>query len=1754
MKDNLEDDNLLALKLLKVPGARHLELLRHEFTILTSLRHPNIARVFDFGFDEKAGSWFYTSEFLEGRTITETCKGLSYADQSRLFAQVLRALAHIHSQGIVHYDVKPGNIIVVADQKAKLIDFGLATTETPVSSAMRGTIGYAAPEVVRGELGDPRSDLYSLGVVFYRILTGKRPFADDSVMETLRLQATLEPEGLRTLDENVPPELERIILRLLERKPAHRYFTAGEVNRALSQAMDISLEEETTETAMAYLLSGDFVGRDGELKRLHCLIDALAENPEELPIWFISGETGIGKSRMLHEAGYHAQLEGMLLVRSRCTPSPGRPFGPLADIVRNIIPILPKESLAQFSTAIKVLAGETTDMDAAARDGIFHEAALMLIDAAKRRPVVISIDDLDAANEETLAFLKYLAQMLWLSRQENGQAALLVLGAYNTEADPASTAIAAINQLTEHSLAEQISLSRLSGKAERELLSTMLGGSELPKQVIDVVLRAAGGNPLIIKLTAQQLFESGLLFYETGKWRTSAALADMQLPVAGDAALRQKLEALPESERTVVDALACIGRPADFELINTASGTKADECAGAIEYLLSRHLLSADDEGGYAFASGHMGKVARDAIADKKRKKISKRVSAYLEKTGGNLIERALLAEAADIDENSLRPLLKEAAKLAKTIGAMSDSILLYEALKRHVTAHTEEWFETLSRLAEAYWQTAKMEKALECLEAADHDSLWKYPKQVVPILSLFVPVHLRTGAVDRVETFLKNAREVLSGRELKRFRAEIFFAEGHVAQYKGDTPEARRVWLESRRIFARRRDTEGINRLDYYLIQLDERTGRYADAMRRIRRMLKRKIIPSAQGHVHNAMGILLLQGGKREEALEHFHQALQRHEKAGRLVDAGCALANIGAVYRQTGEYEKALDAHSSAKRLLEISGDEANSGIAQISIGDVHFVMGRMREALSAYEQALETALRTSNTFLQSHSILQRGMAHSSLGRTRSALADFNEAIRLARDSDSTQFEGAALFERAYLFSMLCGDFEKAKHDLEKARSIGEAGKHELVAQTIWLQAQILVLNNEIDKADSLALEMDGLLPDVYVEKLIAFTRADISIKAGRKQEAAKLLESLEQEKLSANEECELLTLKARHALASDNPQKALEYADETIRKAEWMEDPARIFRVAAVAAEAAAEADDDRAAREYIEKAEKAFEKIAAELPETYDRQRLPASPFFRVLDELREKHGVKKTGMLEPATHDEDSELTLEILRVAGVDERLPAREGLALIGMITRLATTELEVGNILELALGMVLDITRAERGFIILVDEKGKQNHLVSRNIRDDEITSTEYETSHTMVREVIRTGRPRLVVDTSLDESLKSAKSIIDLGLRSVVSVPIPGKKRTTGVVYVDSTSPVHFFGKADLGLLEAFAERIGPIISNAVEQKELEIRLHSLQEEARTRYAYTNIIGQSKPMRELYRVLDSVTGTDLTVYIYGETGTGKELVARALHHNGSRKDGPFVSINCAAMTESLLESELFGHVKGAFTGAGAGKAGLIESAADGTLFLDEIGSMPLEMQVKLLRVIEEREVRRIGAAIPVAVDIRLVCSTNTPLEQLVEKGLFREDLFYRLNVVRIDLPPLRERREDIPLLARHFVKEFADELETTEKHLDSEAQSRLCAYDYPGNIRQLRNIIQQALVSSEERISAEEIASLLSRQRHKPEPETAVSRELSVDEYMKEFILAHQDRYGEIELAKKLGIGRTNLWKKRKAWGIPRPKNF
>ncbi|MBV9927928.1 MAG: sigma-54-dependent Fis family transcriptional regulator [Acidobacteria bacterium] len=334
-----------------------------------------------------------------------------------------------------------------------------------------------------------------------------------------------------------------------------------------------------------------------------------------------------------------------------------------------------------------------------------------------------------------------------------------------------------------------------------------------------------------------------------------------------------------------------------------------------------------------------------------------------------------------------------------------------------------------------------------------------------------------------------------------------------------------------------------------------------------------------------------------------------------------------------------------------------------------------------------------------------------------------------------------------------------------------------------------------------------------------------------------------------------------------------------------------------------------------------------------------------------------------------------------------------------------------------------------------------------------------------------------------------------------------------------------------------------------VKNALRQRELFRENRALRRELDKRYSFSEIIGTSEALQQVFRLVEKVAATNTNILVHGESGTGKELVARAIHHNSPRADRPFVAINCGALPETLLESELFGHTKGAFTGATQSRPGLFRSAEGGTVFLDEIGEISQALQVRLLRAVQEHEVTPLGSSTPARFDARIICATNRDLEREVTEGRFREDLFYRLNVIEVHLPPLRERREDIPLLARHFVKRTAREQGQDEKPIDPAAMTALINYNWPGNVRELQNAIERAFTLSSETIDA---ASLPPRVRDAAGTHPAVldpdGLRPTLDEVERRYILdtlAHTNQ-DKARAANILGIDLSTLYRKLKRY--------
>ncbi|MHC5038726.1 MAG: sigma 54-interacting transcriptional regulator [Planctomycetota bacterium] len=502
--------------------------------------------------------------------------------------------------------------------------------------------------------------------------------------------------------------------------------------------------------------------------------------------------------------------------------------------------------------------------------------------------------------------------------------------------------------------------------------------------------------------------------------------------------------------------------------------------------------------------------------------------------------------------------------------------------------------------------------------------------------------------------------------------------------------------------------------------------------------------------------------------------------------------------------------------------------------------------------------------------------------------------------------------------------------------------------------------------------------------------------------------------------------------------------------------------------------------------------------------------------------------------------DEDRRETLSLPAVAAGSPYAETMGRLAAAFHMAGSLSKNLGLSDLLEQMLDVLIAHTPASRAaFILFEGEPAKPGLRFTREAggrKPNRLTLGE-----SMVNKAFRNGEALLYQNLGVDPTWPEVQGTFSL-FYSAICAPLPAPSGTKGVIYFDTLGGEGTLQDQDLHL----AAVAGALAGSALENEE---RIRGFREKAAgplydPRYG---MVGKSKPMAAVFDLIRKVAPTASTVLIRGPSGTGKELVARAIHRNSPQRSGPFVAVNCGAIPQGLLESELFGYEKGAFTGADRRMPGRFEAASGGVLFLDEIAELPLESQVKILRALEEKTVTRLGGSKQTPVAVRLIAATNQELELAVSKGRFRRDLYYRLKVIVIDLPPLWERPEDIPLLVNHFLEMFRRDLGHGVTHVDAEAMDRLRKYPWPGNVRELRNTVERALVLSQSATLSEKDVSFLSAPRKDggSEEEILPLREIEARHIRR---VLESCGWNKTQAAKRLGIERSTLYDKLKLYGI------
>ena len=1727
-----ETGRRVVLKIAGGMGSEETLALRKEFRLLASLDHPSIVKARDFGVMADGRAWFSTDE-VDGPDLATFARSHALLENLSALADVAHALDYVHSRGLVHGDVKPTNVRVLGE-RAFLLDFGLAFARGEEVAGIRGTPAYLAPEVLRGGVPDRRADLYALGVTFYEALTGVLPTAGRDLAGVLRFHLEEDVPVASHVSPGIPSRLDRILAQLMERDPAARTPSARALLDDLGR--DFGLVRGATWDARPELLTTPFCGRTELLGRFTQALRHSAEGSGKAIV--VLGPEGAGKSRLLAEWRALAQSEGALVVETRAVAEDRTPYRPILDVLSALTRRGGSAGAPARAALARVARLAASDDEAPPISRLTEESSrlalfdgvLSALEATRRaeageRPLVLLVDDLHLADRATSALLSFLFK--------GAESRPLVVAAAAEPAPPAepgaepNEALAPLEDLA----LPPWTLGPLSESETLAAAAGALGWQELPDELTRLVVHETQGWPGPLVALLEQLVDKRVVTLRDGQLGVDA---DLYRRVARPGAVAERAEvrlaALSPERRDLLAALSVVPADLSFELAfrlaavalgERAGGvvTEADALADALAAFAHEGLLVKRELSGEAVWELPLARIREQLAAslpDEKRRALHDAAAAWL--------ERRMEARPDLLPSAAFHALRGRDAERAIRLGLAS-------------AARAERLF--------AYDQAAQSYAGvLEFLDLAGRTA------EKAAVRERLGDVHFRSGswrrALSAYHFLLKElgARTDADDPAARRQAALLTFKIGMIRLRRGDVEAARALFDRS----------EG----ELETVGTIEERARLLDASARAR--LERGDADGAEAKANAALALAgqelpddlrsLLLGtlgavaflrGDPAEAEAKLGAAVEaaRRSERGDLVRR--ALSSLAAVLARTGRWEESermervcLEEAERSRDLWGITASLTNLATLQCGRGDY-------AAARAGLERALEIQRRLGSPLGQAQAAVGLGACDEVLGRWDAAEESYRAALEAAggesaRPSiDARRALGDLLRKRGALDRAERALFEV----LDAARATGEAP---LVASVLH---PLALLERDRERIDEARRHLDQVL-----ETLTEAGAGDVRARA--------------------------LTDSAELWLRVGEAERCAREAAEARRAAERLGDRHTLARVLALEARLASQARRAGEADRLFEDAIRALSDIGA----VYDLGRTYYEWGVRTLETAR---AVARLGTA--ARLFERIGALRELERTRGVLERIatkaaaessgPAPIGLGVIGLyeVSRIVNSTRDLSAVLEDIVDLALRRLNAERGMILLADPvTGRLSVRVARNLKTGHEDEAEA-ISRSVVERVVAEGRSVSSADARVDPRFAGRDSIHAHAIVSFLCVPLLVKERASGAIYVDHRNAPRLFSEGDRAFLEAFADLAAVAIENArLVEELLEARLRlsveneSLKANLGRGWNLDALVGTSEAAKRIKATLPRAAAGAVTVLIRGESGTGKNLVARILHALSPRAQGPFIQFNCAALPETLAESELFGHEKGSFTGADRKKPGRFELAQGGTIFLDEIGKTSLGIQAKLLRVVEDKEFERLGGTQTLKTDAKIVSATNLDLEAAIKRNEFREDLFYRLNVIPVELPPLRSRLEDLPALVEHFVVKLSRDLGADPRRVEPEVLELFGRYPWPGNIRELEATLHRALVlSPKERLGPEDFPWVLDSPLLAPgrplvpraaapeapeppvDPEYFEARMCGLERDLIERALAESG--GKIrEASRRLGLARNTLKTKMAKYGL------
>ena len=1634
--------------LIRIPSVskfhENQEYLGRRIVLMQKLRHPRIENIFDFGSMAETGGLFLVSGQVEGPDFYSGTENSDLPAILTLFVETLHVLRYMHTRGLIHGNLAPESVLLFKNSEGCgvpfLRDFSLLHRANPAAGLCgRESICHAAPELLLGGRESKETDFYALGVLLYQSLTRRLPFedGDPDFLIQKQIQGNIDLGLVERLDggESVVPLLER----LLEKAPEKR---VGSVDEAL--------ELLPTQTRRDYYLphendgrlsAAPFVEREKEMRLLRDRAGQVKERGRGWTV-FIAGEAGAGKTRCMEELRGWALVNGWRVAQGACSAAAESPYAPYMQALGKA-DFHEKETDSRYGEIpdeeISLVAESDFSSIGFAPGRVQDRLTRELVRHLSDRPTLLLLHDIHWMSGEALTVLEYLCSDIRAHP-------IFICASFRADEISGDVIRGMVNSARRGERGETVTLDPLTKNGVRKMIAGLTGIAKQQENLCDWIFRAVGGNPLFLEEMLDHLAEREILRNQPGGWEFAAHLPTKpEIPAGIGTILRKRLARLSPPAMETLEWLSLFQRaaPRKYTELLTMSDSAANE-ASLAELNKCRLLRVESPVGEKAFAPACelIAEAAREMIPRARKLRMCREIAELLERESGKdrLHEAALHYTESPPDDRSVRCALTAVAG--------------FQAIFDHENALRcfEYVFKYKDRL------TAK--EALQAVIAAC-DSMFALGEARHAIRLINSALRFRAAAEPELKA---------------RLHLCLAMAHRHVGDWQGQEHSCQAGLRTLRKPSAAGRFEE--TRLWTELAFGAAMRLRARDALRYLDRATETcpdRNSPALFGKVQNLYAILYC-------ALCEFKKAADASEKAivvlghsDEYIQKCSALFMLGIAHMKRGRFAAALRLHLRAAALSGKIRYVAPRVQADKNLAECLCRIGHIRKSFTAIDHAAAAARESNDP------TISRACAAVAAGINLAA-CNYSETRRILKTLECDGKQSLSVFTDGrvdYISAELnfsLGNFAAALDDIRKLREKRTPDvpfyEYELAEA---LRERILFERDE----DTGALERLRTLENrvalkrwPYQRCLIKLHICEILIKMKRPEEAGSC---------------------ARNALRLAKGMQSAALQCRAHLMLGMSQSPLRRAFAADVSAFAGIR-DADRAIcslNACINLAESSYSlecrwRALAELSFIYRfyRNYELCFRFARQAHETLAKLESQTPSDILDSFNGAFSRgrIKLELTRLLEA-ERLFCRDAnemkcsksvnIGILLRMTELINTAREITPLLDGLLALALSAITAGRGLIFLSDEtSGKLEQAGGRDAKSESGVVAN-NVSRAVLESVFNEGKPLVSADAGSDPRIMKSEFAAPPG--KLLCIPLKTQDRTIGVFYADCRKPVENIGEAEIDFSKAFCGLTALAVENILARRKLaQASLNSGSIDMPD--PFPEIIGASPAIKLLKNRIGLMAASPLDVLITGESGSGKELVARAISSGDRRRNGKFIPVDCGALTDGLAESELFGSRRGSFTGAAEDRVGLLEAAAGGVLFLDEISNMPLRMQVKLLRALQEREIRRIGETFPRKIEIRVVAATNKNLTEEIKAGRFCHDLFYRLKAVELHTPPLRERAEDIPLLAERFLQGIIAREKGEIRRFSPEVLELLRQYSYPGNIRELKNIVASAYYSS------------------------------------------------------------------------------